>query len=115
MPTYLFVCSRNLIRSPAAAEYFSKILTESGAEGNVESAGIHMRARRRLTQEMLAGADVVFALDEQIASAIKDVWKYEEEVVDLGISDDYLFMESQDLHMALEEKRGLMEAKIRHA
>lgn len=68
MREYIFVCLMNTVRSPAAANYFSKLLNRSKASGYVKSAGVHdgFNGSVQLTPEMIKPKTKLFVMDDEV-------------------------------------------------
>jgi protein-tyrosine-phosphatase len=96
MPSILFVCTANQFRSPIAAAYFTRKLSEAGTPGTwaVESAGtwtppgleahplavasaaklgldLQPHRTREVSAEMLAGADLVVVMEHGHKEALE--------------------------------------------
>ena len=97
----LFICSQNRMRSPTAEAIFNKKPNISA-----RSAGIHGYARRPLTPELLAWADIVFVMEkihrDWVRNKFTDIVG-EKRIICLYIPDVYEFM-SPELISLLEEK-----------
>ena len=89
----LFVCSRNLWRSPTA----EKIL--HGFNGyQVKSAGTETNARIKVTAGHLGWADAIFVMEPKHARRLREKFREalaEKTVVCLHIPDDYKFMDPE--------------------
>ena len=62
----LFVCSANMQRSPTAEKIY-----RNDARLEVRSAGVRAGAKRRISENDLRWADVVFVMEREHKSAIK--------------------------------------------
>jgi predicted protein tyrosine phosphatase len=86
----LFVCSRNRLRSPTAAE----VLAGPGIE--TDSAGLSPDAEVPLTPEHLDWADLILVMEKVHLSRLNRSFGRHlkgKKVVVLGIPDDFDFME----------------------
>lgn len=95
----LFVCTGNMERSPTAEELFRN---EDGLE--VKSAGIAPSAPNFLTEDLVAWADKIFAMEEVHREYIarKCPWAVHKVIV-LGIPDVY-FRNDPELKRLLRER-----------
>lgn len=95
----LFVCGRNVDRSPTAEHLFS---TVEGLE--VKSAGVSVGATVPLTRELMEWADAVFVMEyKHQKAALKiapDCWK---KIEILGIPDQY-YRDHPELKQLLIQK-----------
>ena len=90
---YLFVCSQNKLRSPTAEHIFAD---HPGI--NTLSAGTNNDAETPLSDELVAWADVIFAMEnthrnklrQRHKAALKDT-----RVIVLAIPDDFEFMDAE--------------------
>lgn len=108
MKRYLFVCNQNRIRSRFAELYFSQLLKKKKIEAIVESAGILKVSNRKLTRKMTDKADVIFAMEEDIANKIIEKYKQpKEKIVCLNIPNIFDFGGQYFSWMAKwEERKG---------
>ncbi len=87
----LFVCSRNQWRSPTAERVF-----QNDPRVEARSAGVSAAARIRLTEKMLAWADVVLVMEHEHKRRLRDAFPALVDDLDvrvLDIPDDYEFMD----------------------
>ena len=100
MKRVLFLCSRNLLRSPTAEQVFR------GREGlEVASAGLAPDAEVPCSAELVAWADVIFVMEEahrRRLNARFGRWLRDKRVTCLGIPDDYAFMDPMLVVLLLE-------------
>jgi predicted protein tyrosine phosphatase len=81
----LFVCTANIDRSPTAEALLKNI---GGFE--VQSAGIWFNARKRISENLIDWADVIFAMEDQHKEAILNLKPdAENKVIVLKIPDIY--------------------------
>lgn len=101
---FLFVCSRNRLRSPTAEHVFADV------PGIVTlSAGTNRDADEPLTDELVGWADVIFVMEPahrgkvqaRHRAALKDT-----PLVVLGIPDDYDFMDPTLVRLLATRLRG---------
>ncbi len=89
----LFVCSRNLWRSPTAERLFD------GVDGvQARSAGTEPGARIRVTAGHLGWADVVFVMEKKHLRRLREKFSDAiagKTVICLRIPDDYQFMQPE--------------------
>lgn len=97
----LFICSRNRLRSPTAAQVFATV------EGvTTDSAGLAADAECPLDPEQLAWADVIFVMEKVHRSRLSQRFGRHlkgRKVICLDIPDDYEFM-APELVTLLERK-----------
>jgi predicted protein tyrosine phosphatase len=83
----LFVCTANKLRSPTAETLFE------GLDGiEAISAGTDPEAPRPLTKELVASADLIFAMENHHRERIRKKYKVrpsDRRIVTLHIPDDY--------------------------
>lgn len=83
----LFVCTANKLRSPTAEDLFKDF---GGCE--VLSAGIDSEAQRPLTKELVASADLIFAMETHHRERIRKKYKQrpaDNRIITLHIPDEY--------------------------
>lgn len=89
----LFVCGRNLKRSPTAARVF-----QNDPRFAVRAAGTSDSSPRRIREGDLAWADLVLVMERKYAARIRAVFADVDEmprIESLEISDDYEFMDPE--------------------
>jgi len=64
----LFVCTANIDRSPKAEDLLGQL---NGFE--VQSAGTWLHARRRITEELINWADIIFAMERHHKEFLLDL------------------------------------------
>ena len=88
---YLFVCSRNKLRSPTAEHIFADI------DGlNTLSAGTNRDAEERLSDELVEWADCIFVMERAHRTKVQQTHRgvlRNTRIVVLGIPDEYAFMD----------------------
>ncbi|MCB9959715.1 MAG: phosphotyrosine protein phosphatase [Rhodospirillaceae bacterium] len=96
----LFVCTANKLRSPTAEAVFS------GREGvAVRSAGLDPAAPRRLTEELVAWADRIYAMEDRHRQKIRKKFRKAlgaKPMVTLHIPDEYEFMQPELISLLTE-------------
>lgn len=100
----LFVCTVNRLRSPTAETLFS---TLPGVEAL--SAGTDAQAETPLSKELVASADVIFAMEKHHRDKIRKKFKdrpADNRIITLNIPDDY---ERDDPDLI-----ELLDAKVTH-
>lgn len=83
----LFVCTVNRLRSPTAEDLFKDW---PGIE--TISAGTDKDATRPLTKELVASADLIFAMEKHHRERIRKKFKerpHDRRIIDLNIPDEY--------------------------
>jgi len=83
----LFVCTANKLRSPTAEDLFKDL---AGFE--VLSAGTDAGAPRPLTKELVASADLIFAMETHHRERIRKKYKQrpaDNRIITLHIPDEY--------------------------
>lgn len=99
----LFVCGKNLRRSPTAAAIFRN---HPGLE--VRSAGVSEKSRHRITEADLRWADLVLVMERKHAARIRESFGTMNPlppIRSLDIPDDYEFMDPE----LVELLRGALE------
>ena len=89
----LFVCGRNLKRSPTAAKVF-----QNDPRFTVRSAGTSDSSPRRIREGDLVWADLVLVMERKYAARIRAVFggvEHMPRIESLEISDDYEFMDPE--------------------
>jgi predicted protein tyrosine phosphatase len=85
----LFVCTRNVARSPMAESLLAEMLRQQGHH-EARSVGMASDASRRLTTRELVWADVVAVMEEAHRATIEASWPHHgHKVVVLGVADEY--------------------------
>jgi predicted protein tyrosine phosphatase len=103
----LFVCSRNQWRSPTAERIF-----RDSSQFNVRSGGTSSSARRKVTERDLEWADVVLVMESRHRDALREMFgrrAREAEILVLGISDEYQFMDPE----LVEQLRARVEVLLK--
>ncbi|MCK0129155.1 phosphotyrosine protein phosphatase [Erythrobacter sp. F6033] len=98
---FLFVCTKNKLRSPTAEQVFSQI---EGIEAF--SAGISRDAEEPLTDELIEWADHIFVMERAHRAKIQSKHRValkDTRIAVLGIPDEYRFMDPALIHI-LETK-----------
>jgi len=112
----LFVCTRNVARSPMAESLLDEMVRRQGHHA-ARSVGTAPDASRRLTTRDLAWADVVAVMEHTHRALIEAYWPHHAaKVVVLDVADDY-DPEEPELRLVLAPKiRELIEsAEVRRA
>jgi predicted protein tyrosine phosphatase len=86
----LFVCSRNKKRSLTAEAIF-----KNNGQHHVVSAGTEESARRKLSQDMLDNADLIFAMEKRHRDRIRQNFETNKEIIVLDIPDEYEYMDEE--------------------
>jgi predicted protein tyrosine phosphatase len=103
MRKWLFICSRNRLRSPTAEQVFA------GREGmETDSAGFAPDADSVLTAEQVQWADMIFVMEKAHRAKLAQRFKvhlHGKRVVCLDIPDNYEYMQPELI--------ALLEKKVR--
>jgi predicted protein tyrosine phosphatase len=89
----LFICSRNMMRSPTGERMF-----DGSPNYQARSAGTESRARIVVTAGHIGWADIIFCMEKAHLSQLQEKFSKELEgktVVSLHIPDDYVFMQPE--------------------
>ena len=89
----LFVCSRNLWRSPTAEAIYKDY-----ADLNVKSAGTEPSARIKLNAKNILWADLIFVMEKKHRQRMFEKFPNEiseKQIIVLDIPDEYKFMDSE--------------------
>ena len=91
-PNILVVCGRNKKRS-RTAEYIFK----NDVRFNIRSAGLSPKSDRKLSENDLHWADLVFVMETEQRSKIRELYTHLElpRIEVLNIPDDYEFMDEE--------------------
>lgn len=108
MTNILFVCSRNQWRSPTAERVWAKVPGLS-----VRSAGTSRNAKRRLSANDIAWADLIFVMEtkhrDRIRAEFGRVAQFASIVV-LEIPDDYAFMDPELIEILRGSVQPILDA-----
>jgi len=86
----LFVCTRNVARSPMAESLLGEMLLREQGRHEARSVGTASDASRRLTTRDVAWADVVAVMDDAHRALIETSWPaHAHKVQVLGVLDEY--------------------------
>jgi predicted protein tyrosine phosphatase len=103
MQRWLFVCSRNRLRSPTAEQVFA-----GRPSVETDSAGLALDAETVLSSDQVDWADVIFVMEKAHRSKLAQRFKAYlngKKIVCLDIPDNYEFMQPE-LVALLEKKVG---------
>jgi len=87
----LFICSQNKLRSPTAENVFSTY-----NQINVRSAGLNTDAYKRLGNDDLEWAEIIFLMEKSHLNRLRKKYKSHiknQKIIVLGIPDEYDFMD----------------------
>jgi predicted protein tyrosine phosphatase len=87
----LFICSKNLSRSPTAERIY-----EGHADLKVKSAGTEPSAGTEVSAEHIKWAELIFVMEKKHEQAMRDKFPLEtgqKQIVVLDIPDEYKFMD----------------------
>lgn len=90
---FLFVCSKNQLRSPTAEHIFSQI---EGIEAL--SAGTEKDADVTLDEELIEWAEYIFVMEKIHERKVKEKFKKQiknQKIICLNIKDDFKYMDSE--------------------
>lgn len=99
----LFICSRNLWRSPTAEALF-----KNHSRYTARSAGTTERARIKVTEGHIGWADMIFCMERKHTERLREQFAGEigdKPVITLRIPDDFIFMDPELI--------GILQAKLR--
>jgi len=105
----LFLCSRNQWRSPTA-----EALYRNDSRLQVASAGTSTSARRRVTDKMLAWADVILVMENEHRKRLRQDFREaiaDKEVIVLDIPD-MPFMDPQLIELLRERVEPVIDAAL---
>ena len=103
----LFVCSRNLWRSPTAESLF-----RNHPRYEARSAGTQDSARVKLTPGHIGWADLIFCMEKKHAERVADRFAEvlgDKPIIVLRIPDDYGFMDPALLELLRSELAAYLE------
>jgi predicted protein tyrosine phosphatase len=103
----LFVCTANKLRSPTAEDLFKDF---GGLD--VLSAGTDAKAPRPLTKELVASADLIFAMETHHRERIRKKYKQRPEdnrIITLHIPDEYERGDPELIALLKEKVRPRLE------
>lgn len=89
----LFICSRNLWRSPTAEAIYN-----DRQDLNVRSAGTEPSARIRVNSRMINWADIIFVMEKKHKQRLTEKFPFEsnsKRIIILDIPDEYKFMDEE--------------------
>ena len=91
-PHILFVCGRNMLRSPTAERLYRR-----DARVEVRSAGVSASATHTVSASDLHWADLILVMETRYASAIRRRFRSLEipSIRSLDVPDDYNFMQPE--------------------
>jgi len=104
----LFLCGKNLRRSPTAEDMYRR-----DPRLSIRSAGVSDTSRRRVRESDLAWADVVFVMEAKHASRLRAAFPHLEAtppIESLDIPDDY----ERDDEELIELLRVAVEGRLEH-
>lgn len=99
-PNILAVCGRNKKRS-RTAEYIFK----NNLRFNIRSAGLSPKSDRKLSENDLNWADLVFVMEKNQRSKIREIYRPIQfpKIEILDIPDDYEFMDEELIDMLTDK------------
>ncbi|MBC7890516.1 MAG: protein tyrosine phosphatase [Ferruginibacter sp.] len=89
----LFVCSKNLSRSPTA-----EMIYKDHDDINVKSAGTEPSAENKLTAENISWSDLIFVMEKKHEQTILENFPIEtkqKQIIVLDIGDEYKYMDDE--------------------
>ncbi len=98
-PNILVVCAKNKKRSRTAEFIF-----KNDDRFNIRSAGLSPKSDRKISENDLNWADLVFVMESEQRTKIRDLYKHIElsKIEILNIADDYEFMNEELVEMLTE-------------
>jgi len=108
-PNILVVCGRNKKRS-RTAEYIFK----NDDRFNIRSAGLSPKSDRKISENDLHWADLVFVMETEQRAKIREVYRHLElpEIEILHISDDYEFMDEELVEMLTDRMNDTLKSRF---
>ena len=102
-PNILVVCGRNKKRSRTAEHIF-----KNDNRFNIRSAGLSPKSDRKISENNLNWADLVFVMEHEQRSKIRELYRHLDlpKIDVLNISDDYEFMNLELVEMLTERIDG---------
>jgi len=102
-PNILVVCGRNKKRSRTAEHIF-----KNDNRFNIRSAGLSPKSDRKISENDLNWADLVFVMEHEQRSKIRELYRHLDlpKIDVLNISDDYEFMNLELVEMLTERIDG---------
>jgi len=102
-PNILVVCGRNKRRSRTAEHIF-----KNDNRFNIRSAGLSPKSDRKISENDLNWADLVFVMEHEQRSKIRELYRHLDlpKIDVLNISDDYEFMNLELVEMLTERIDG---------
>jgi predicted protein tyrosine phosphatase len=99
-PNILVVCGRNKKRSRTAEHIF-----KNDPRFNIRSAGLSPKSDRKISQQDLSWADLVFVMETKQRAKIRDLYPHLElpSIKVLHIPDDYEFMDDELVGLLTEK------------
>ena len=102
----IFVCSRNKWRSKTAEQIY-----KNHSSVNVRSAGTEPSAQRKLSQNDIVWADIIFVMERKHKERIEEKFKSAaegKEIVTLEIEDIYTYMDPE----LIEELKSMVDGYL---
>ncbi|ARS49651.1 phosphotyrosine protein phosphatase [Ectopseudomonas mendocina] len=102
----LFICSRNLLRSPTAEQLFG---SWPGVE--TDSAGLAPDAEVRLSAEQVQWATLILVMEKRHRSRLMRQYRQAlagKRVICLDIPDDYAYMQPELIELLQRKVAGLL-------
>lgn len=98
-PHLLFVCGRNLMRSPTAARVYA-----NAPRVAVRSAGVSESSRHQLDERDLAWADLILVMEQKYAARIRKTFRDLDlpPIESLEIPDEFAFMDDELVRLIRE-------------
>lgn len=104
-PNVLVVCGKNKKRSRTAEHIF-----KNNARFNIRSAGLSPKSERKISENDLHWADLVFVMESDHRAKIREVYNHLElpQIEVLHIPDDYEFMDEELVEMLNDRMNGTL-------
>jgi len=104
-PNILVVCGRNKKRSRTAEHIF-----KNDDRFSIRSAGISPKSDRKISENDLNWADLVFVMETDQRAKIRELYRHIElpNIEVLNISDDYEFMNDELVEMLSDKINGVL-------
>ncbi len=106
-PNLLVVCGRNKKRSRTAEFIF-----KNDSRFNIRSAGLSPKSDRKISENDLSWADLVFVMESKQKAKLRDQFSHLEmpDIAVLYIPDDYEFMDEELVELLKEKINSAVRA-----
>ena len=107
IPKILVICGRNKRRSRTAEHIF-----KNDARFSIRSAGLSEKSERKLTENDLLWADIVFVMEDAHQSRIKKIFRHLDlpPIEVLGIDDEYEYLDEDLIELLTDGINSTLKA-----